>query len=172
MALASSTMLNVQRAWADSVIKTITVGTGPYGDVFDPDNGYIYVANNNNQEPSVSVIDGSTNTVIATINDQPRAPRELAFDSNNGYIYVADIDAVSAIDGRTNTLVTSIPTGGSIVDGVAYDSLNNNVYAVNAGSGTVSVIDGTSNTVTGIIPVGSNPLEATFDPDNGTHIRG
>ena len=39
MALASTTLLGVQRVWADSVIKTITVGTGPYGDLFDPDNG-------------------------------------------------------------------------------------------------------------------------------------
>jgi len=35
---SSSTLLGVKRASADSVIKTITVGTGPYGDVFDPDN--------------------------------------------------------------------------------------------------------------------------------------
>jgi YVTN family beta-propeller protein len=79
------------RAWADSVIKTITVGTGPYGDLFDPDNGYIYVANVFSN--SVSVIDGSTNTVIATVNVQPnqvgQSARELAFDSNNDYIYVA-----------------------------------------------------------------------------------
>jgi DNA-binding beta-propeller fold protein YncE len=45
MAIASSnTLLGVERAWVDSVIKTITVGTGPYGDLFDPANGYIYVA--------------------------------------------------------------------------------------------------------------------------------
>jgi len=167
MAFASPHLFGVQTARADSVIKTITVGTGPYGDLFDPDNGYIYVANANNPEPSVSVIDGSTNTVIATINDQ-MGPRELAFDSNNGYIYVADVGCcVSAIDGRTNKLVTSIPTGGSFVDGVAYDSLNNNIYAVNAGSGTVSVIDGSTNKVTGTIPVGGNPLVDTFDPDDG-----
>ena len=35
----------VNRANADSTIATITVGTGPYGAVFDPDNGYIYTAN-------------------------------------------------------------------------------------------------------------------------------
>jgi DNA-binding beta-propeller fold protein YncE len=51
-------------------------------------------------------------------------------------------------NGKTNQLLTSIPTGVSIVDGVAYDSLNNNIYAVDAGSGTLSVIDGSSNTVT------------------------
>ncbi|HET7391546.1 MAG TPA: YncE family protein, partial [Nitrososphaeraceae archaeon] len=104
---------------ADSVIKTITVGTGPYGDLFDPDNGYIYVANLFSH--SVTAIDGSTNTVIATINEQPnQLPRELAFDSDNGYIYVADVysNTVSVIDGKTNKLLGSIPTGGSIVDGV------------------------------------------------------
>lgn len=106
MALAlSSTLLGVERAWADSVIKTITVGTGPYGDLFDPANGYIYVANMFSN--SVSVIDGSTNTVIATVNVQPnqvgQSARGLAFDSNNGYIYVADIysNTVSVIDGKT-----------------------------------------------------------------------
>jgi YVTN family beta-propeller protein len=172
MALASPHLFDVEKAWADSVIKTITVGIGPYGDLFDPNNGHIYVANLFSN--SVSVIDGSTNTVIATItgfpsNQQGYVPRELAFDSQNGNIYSADVysNTVSVIDGKTNTLITSIPTGGSIVDGVAYDSLNNNIYAVNAGSGTVSVIDGTSNKVTGTIPIGSNPEEATFDPDNG-----
>ena len=40
--LASSNgLLGVERAWADSIINTITVGTGPYGDLFDPANGYI-----------------------------------------------------------------------------------------------------------------------------------
>jgi YVTN family beta-propeller protein len=86
-------LLGVQRAWADSVIKTITVGTGPYGDLFDPDNGYIYVANVANvTSNSVSVIDGSTNTMIASVQEKPNQyPRELAFDSKNGYIYVADV---------------------------------------------------------------------------------
>jgi hypothetical protein len=40
--LASSNgLLGVERAWDDSVMNTITVGTGPYGDLFDPANGYI-----------------------------------------------------------------------------------------------------------------------------------
>jgi YVTN family beta-propeller protein len=58
----------VERAWADSVIKTIIVGTGPYRDLFDPANGYVYVANVASN--SVSVIDGSTNMVVATITDK------------------------------------------------------------------------------------------------------
>ena len=35
--LLPSTFLGLERAWADSVIKTITVGSGPYGAVFHPD---------------------------------------------------------------------------------------------------------------------------------------
>lgn len=30
---------------ADSTIATITVDAGPYGAIFDPDNGYVYTAN-------------------------------------------------------------------------------------------------------------------------------
>jgi DNA-binding beta-propeller fold protein YncE len=44
----SSEMLLIERAdmaQADSVIATITVGRGPYGDLFDPANGLVYTAN-------------------------------------------------------------------------------------------------------------------------------
>ena len=93
IALASSNaLLGVQRAWADSVTKTITVGTGPYGDLFDPDNGHIYVANVASN--SVSVIDGSTNTVVATITEPSnQTPRELAvnlYKSVHVFIFLAD----------------------------------------------------------------------------------
>src|ERR1041385_8262109 len=141
LALSLSTIINsIKQANADSVIGTITVGTGPYGAIYDPANGYIYTANVFSN--SVSVIDGSTNTVIATITEPAgQTPRELAFNSATGNIYVADVysNTVSIIDGKTSKLLTTIPTGGSIVDGLAYDSSNGNVYAVNAGSGTVSV---------------------------------
>jgi len=174
----SSGMLLIGRvglAQADSVIATITVGTGPYGDLFDPANGYVYTANGNHFSAggdvgSISVIDPSTNKVITNIAEPfGHTPRELAFDSANGDIYAADVysNTVSVIDGRTNTLITSIPTGGSITDGVAYDSRNGYIYAVNAGSGTVTVIDGSKNQVIGSIRVGSNPLTDVFDPDNG-----
>ena len=158
----------VNIANADSTIATITVDKGPYGAVFDPDNGYIYTANV--AAGSVSVIDGKTNKVIDTITEPAgQTPRELAFNSDNGYIYVADVysNTVSIIDGKTNKLLTSISTGGTIVDGVAYDSINGNVYAVNAGTGTVSVIDGSTNKVIDTIKVGGNPLEDEFNPDNG-----
>ena len=60
-----STIANT--ANADSTIATITVDKGPYGAVFDPDNGYIYTANV--AAGSVSVIDEKTNKVIDTITE-------------------------------------------------------------------------------------------------------
>ncbi|PWU81326.1 MAG: hypothetical protein DLM72_07590 [Candidatus Nitrosopolaris wilkensis] len=167
----SSRMLLIGRvgvAQADSVIATRTVGTGPYGDLYDPANGNVYVANIFSD--SVSVISGSTNSVIATISlPAGDTPRELAYDSANGDIYTANVysNSISVIDGRTNTLLTTIPSSGSIVDGIAYDAANNDIYAVNAGSGTVSAISGATNTVIGTIPVGSDSYEATYDPANG-----
>lgn len=155
------------KANADSVIATITVGTGPYGDLFDPANGYVYVANVFSH--SVSVIDPQKNAVIATITEPAdQTPRELAYDSANGYIYAADVysNTVSVIDGKTNTLLTTISTGGSITDGVAFNPNNGFIYAVNAGSGAVSVIDGSTNKVVGTIPVGTNPLQDIYVPTN------
>ena len=86
---------------------------------------------------SVSVIDGSTNTVITTVQEHPNQP------PHNGDIYVADVysNTISVIDGKTNTLLGNIPTGGSIVNGVAYDSLNNNIYAVNAPNTAHHIVD-------------------------------
>jgi YVTN family beta-propeller protein len=165
-------------AEADSVIAAITVGTGPYGDLFDPANGYVYTANGNHfgfpssapvDTGSITVIDPSTNKVITNIAEPfGHTPRELAFDSANGDIYAADVysNTISVIDGRTNTLVMNVPAGGSITDGLAYDSRNGYMYVVNAGSG-VAVLDPTTNKVIRTISVGSNPLEAVFDPANG-----
>src|SRR5215467_10662274 len=83
MAVASPHLFGVERAWADSVIKTITVGTGPYGDLFDPANGYIYVANVAN---NVSLIDGSTNTLVGSISTNTGIDG-VAYDSSNNNIY-------------------------------------------------------------------------------------
>ncbi|EQB68321.1 MAG: hypothetical protein AMDU5_GPLC00014G0128 [Thermoplasmatales archaeon Gpl] len=42
-----------------TVFKTITVGSSPFGAVFDPSNGYVYLTNCGSD--TVSVINGSSN---------------------------------------------------------------------------------------------------------------
>jgi YVTN family beta-propeller protein len=157
----------IRMAKADSVIgNPIPVGSGPYNDLFDPDNGNVYVANTFSH--SVSVISGKTNNVMTNVTvHSGDTPRELAYDSANGKLFVANVysNTVSVIDTSTNSLIDTIPVG-SITDGVVYDSTNGNVYAINAGS-PVSVINGSTDKVIANIPVGSNSLDGVFDPANG-----
>lgn len=70
----------------------------------------IYVANAGSS--NVSVIDGISNTVIATI-AVGNSPIDVAANPLTNGIYVADFDSnnVSVIDGPTNTVIATISVG-------------------------------------------------------------
>lgn len=164
----SGTFVGLESALADSVIATITVGTGPYGAVYNPITGHVYTANI--ASSTVSVIDTASNSVLTTIHlPNNYTPRELALDTKRNYIYTANIfsNTLSVIDATTNNVIDTVQSSGSIVDGVTYDPANDLIYAVNAGSGTVSVIDGATRAVIGTITVGGDPKQGVFDPANG-----
>jgi YVTN family beta-propeller protein len=169
LALAlSGIFLGIESALADSVIATITVGTGPYGAIFNPITGHVYTANI--ASSTVSVIDTTSNNVLTTIHlPNNYTPRELALDTKRNYIYTANIfsNTLSVIDAATNSVIDTVQSSGSIVDGVTYDPVNDHIYAVNAGSGTVSVIDGATRGVIDTITVGGDPKQGVFDPSNG-----
>ena len=67
------------------IIDNISVGTSPKDAAFDNLNGYVYVTNYGSN--SVSIINGTTNTVIKNIS-VGTSPRGAAFDNLNGYVYV------------------------------------------------------------------------------------
>jgi YVTN family beta-propeller protein len=169
LALAlSGTFLGLESALADSVIATITVGTGPYGAIFNPITGHVYTADI--ASSTVSVIDTTSNNVLTTIHlPNNYTPRELALDTKRNYIYTANIfsNTLSVIDAATNNVIDTVQSSGSIVDGVTYDPVNDHIYAVNAGSGTVSVIDGATRGVIDTVTVGGDPKQGVFDPSNG-----
>jgi YVTN family beta-propeller protein len=144
------------------VISTIPVGVLPSGIVFNPNNGFMYVANEGSN--SVSVINPATNTVVATI--PIASPRDIVFNSNNGFLYVANGNTVSVINPATNTVVATIPVG-SQPTGIAFNTNNGFLYVANVGSNTVSVINPTTNTVVATIPVGVLPFGIAFNPNNG-----
>ena len=124
---------------------------------------------------TVSVISGSTNTVVATV-PVSYNPYAIAFDPNNGDVYVAgsigsvNDSSVSVIDGSTNTVVASVPDG-YFAKGIVFDPNNGNVYVVAYGqspsNGTVTVINGSTNTLLTTIPVGVAAYGIAFDPNNG-----
>lgn len=137
----------------------IVVGEGPVAMVKATvnDNSFIYVAN---EDGTVSVIQASDNTVVATIN-LPGEPsfqfnRNILINSDESTVYVANYDSsentgyVSVIDTATNTLTTSIMVQSDpITMALTHDEQSNSglLYVINNGSHSISVIDTANNTI-------------------------
>src|SRR5215212_5361853 len=159
------------------VIETITGFSAPYGIDLSLDNDLIYVSNFGqfNVTGTVSAINGTTNTIAATIYVD-KNPQAIAYNSANGLFYVANTysNTLSIINGTTNSLIGSIPVGdvpGKGPTGIAVNSINNTVYVTNMGSNTVSVINGTTNVVVGNITSGMgggffSPTGIAYNSDN------
>ena len=159
------------------VIETITGFSSPYGIDLSLDNNLIYVSNFGqfNATGTVSVINGTTNTIVATIYVD-KNPQAIAYNPANGLFYVANTysNTLSIINGTTNSLIGSIPVGdfpGKSPTGIAVNSINNTVYVTNTGSNTVSIINGTTNVVVGNITSGMggsffSPTGIAYNSDN------
>ncbi|MCE5213898.1 MAG: DUF11 domain-containing protein [Methanobacterium sp.] len=122
----------------------------------------VYVANYGSD--SVSVINNTNNTVIATI-PVGDGPFGVAVSPDGTRAYVANYfsGTVSVIDTTTNTVIATITVGFN-PRGVAVSPDGTKAYVANYGSGTVSVIDTTTNTVTTTIPTGY-PYGVAVSPD-------
>src|SRR5229473_2704675 len=119
-----------------------------------------------NASGTVSVIDTTTNTVVATIPVGLFAS-EVAItpDGTRAYVPNQQDFILSVIDTATNTVVTTIPVSGTA--GIAITPDGTRAYVTSPGGGTVSVIDTVTNTVAATIPLGTNqnPFGVAITPD-------
>lgn len=117
--------------------------------------GRAYVANNGSN--TLSVIDTSANTVVATI-PVGAGPQGVAVNPATSRVYVTNNfnGTLSVIDTTGNTVLTNVPVGAG-PRGVAVNPSANRAYVSNGNSSTLSVIDTNSNTVVTTIPVGAGP---------------
>ena len=154
------------------VVATIPVGSAPRGIAFNPNNGNMYVVNQDGN--TVSVINGATNTVVGSPIPVGSQPIDVAFNPDNGDLYVTNLDDnnVTVIDGATNTVVGSPIPVGSEPFGIAFNPDNGDLYVANLDDNNVTVIDGATNTVLATIPVGNGPIGVAFNPDNGLCVCG
>ena len=165
-------------AMAQTLIATVPVGVNPYYLTVNTVTNRIYVPNTCGSDPNcgstspgtVSVIDGATNHVLATINVGVHS-EFLAINPNTNKIYVSNRKdgTVSVINGATNTVIKTIPVGANPV-GSDVDTSANKIYVANTGNGggnTVSVIDGSSDTVTATVTVGWYPVGVSVN--SATH---
>jgi YVTN family beta-propeller protein len=117
---------------------------------------------------SIEVIDGSTNTLVASIKD-PFSPLGISIDTISGNIYVVNAGAnmIDVIDPKTNEVITTISLPvGSVPQGIAFDPHNRNFYVANDGTNTVGVINSSTNKLINTVPVGSSPSFIAFNSAN------
>jgi YVTN family beta-propeller protein len=121
-----------------------------------------YCANEGSDD--VTVIDGATNAVLATVT-AGNGPRALCHNPQNNKVYSANYlsDNVTVIDGATNQVLATV-TAGNGPRAICYNPQNNKVYCANDSSGSVTVIDGASNQVLRTLGVGDGPCDFTWNP--------
>ena len=154
-----------------TVVDTIPVADGNAitSIAVNPDTNKIYVVRDEDAGGgSVSVIDGSDNSVDATISVGIN-PSGVAVNPTTNTIYVVNSgvfgvgEFVSVIDGSDNSVDAAIPVGDSPA-GIAVNPRTNLIYVVNNDDKTVSIIAGGANTVIDTISVGGNPVGIAVNP--------
>jgi YVTN family beta-propeller protein len=158
---------------SNAVIATVAVTGNPTGVDVNPATKRVYVASiaDNSQGGTfagVSVIDGTTNTVVGAVpvgsqSPSGSGPVSVGVNPVTNRIYVggSNPSAVTVIDGATNTAIASIGLGS--VDGIGVNPSTDRVYVANPGGNAVTVIDGASNAILGAVAVGSNPSDVDVD---------
>ncbi len=121
----------------------------------------IYVANKGSND--VSVIDGNTDTITATIGTDSY-PSAVDVNPDTNKIYVNEKMSVKAIDGSDNQVISTLPTGNSPSD-FAINRNSNKVYVSNLIGNNVTVIDGDTNTVKTTVGTGSLPMNVELNPN-------
>ena len=121
----------------------------------------------NNGDNTISVIDTSSNTVVATVH-VGAGPEGVAISPDGTRLYVAnDGGAVWVLDTSNNTVVAKVTVGGDPY-GVAITPDGTRVYVTQDNGASVSAIDTSSNTVIAKISLPAAPSGVAITPD-GRH---
>ncbi len=122
----------------------------------NPDTNRVYVANH--ESDTVSVIDGETNKVIATV-DVGEAPNRIVVNEQTNRVYVSNLisSSLTVIDGDSDEPIDTVQLDGK-PSAVAVDARNNLVYIADSVSG-VYVLDGELGAIVDTIRVGDHPSD-------------
>jgi YVTN family beta-propeller protein len=133
----------------------IPVGFYPVGTAVNPQTNRIYVANAGND--SASVLDGASNTLIATVL-VGRLPCAAGLNPMTNRVYISNVNSndVSVIDGGTNAVIATVPVGRGPC-AVVVNPPNSRIFVGNYSDNTISVLDGNTNAVVATIPLPSLP---------------
>jgi YVTN family beta-propeller protein len=138
---------------ADHSQRSVKVGDGPLAITVNPVTDRVYVANTNSG--TVSVLDGKSDAIVATVNVGKR-PYVLAANPAENKVYVSNTfsDLLTIIDGTTNTTST-VKTGSA--DAIGIDSKRNRVYLLGYEASSLTVLNGVDNSLSKV-PAGAMHL--------------
>jgi len=119
-------------------VHAVTVGAAPVALDADTSTGRVYVANAG--DGTVSILDGGSDAVLATVPVGPR-PYSIAVNSRTGKAYITHTfsDKTSVLDGRTHA-VTQLATGS--IDQLAVDPEENVEYLLAYEGGNLTLLEG------------------------------
>src|SRR5581483_8536072 len=127
----------------------------------DPARDRVFVAHLS--DSGVTVMDGTTNTVVKTIAPLPDSAG-LALDAEAGLLYLAhrDRDLVSVIDVRSYEVVQQVAVRGGPFH-IWVSAISHRVYVSGDGNGTLSVLDGATRAILATVPLGDTATALAGD---------
>ncbi len=148
----------------DCILATINL-TGPSGVANDSHDNLIFVSNSNGATPgNVSVLDGSSYKVIATI-PVGDGPGNMVYDPVNGIVYLVNVASnnITEINATRHVVVGGFPLPGTPF-GITRDTKTNELYVAENANDQVAVIDAATNKLVKNITVGPQPMMTYYDP--------
>jgi YVTN family beta-propeller protein len=166
--------VNVYDGATNAKLKTISVSSGPIAAnaiAVNPGTNKIYIATGAIGGGDVLVIDGSSDTVAATIS-LTGSPQCIAVNPVINKIYVGGVgsnaNSVAVIDGSTDSVAATVTDSGAVRPyDIAVNPVTNKVYVANAGDnssnfGSVTVIDGSKDSIITSISGGSTGISKPY----------
>lgn len=141
---------------------TVPAGTNPDGIAFEPVTGTVWAFNGRSK--NVSVLDTTTNTVVATI-PLPGKPEFPQVDgTGNVFVNIEDQNSIVELNAKSKRVVTSwLLTGCDSPSGMAIDRAQHRLYSVCDGS-KMAISNYATGKVVGLATIGESPDAAGFDP--------
>jgi YVTN family beta-propeller protein len=148
-------------AQAQTVSRNLAAGQQPMAIAVNETTNKAYIVNHNSA--SVTVIDGKTRAVVATVKTGA-GPEGIAVNPATNRVYVANAgdSSVTVIDGGNDTVVATVRTG-SYPQAVAVNPATNKIYVANNYAHSVTAIDGVTHSAS-TIRVGQGPRGIVTNP--------
>jgi len=148
-----------------SVLATVPAGTNPDGITFEPVTKTVWAFNGRSK--NVSVMDTSSNTIVATT-DLPGKPEFPQADGRGSvFVNIEDKNEIVKLDAKTHQAVATWPlTGCESPSGLAIDRKGHRLFSVCDGN-KMAVMDYESGKLLGLASIGDSPDAAGFDPKTG-----